>query len=322
MIRVGAVGCAGIGLLHQQAFQAHPEAELRCVCDLVREKADERAQLLGVKAYYSVEEMLAAEELDAVDVVTADTLHFDPCFQALQAGKHVLVEKPLTIELDEARQLVATAEERGVSLAVNYNRRFGYAYQAGKRWLDEGRLGQLCYIVLRQAQGGPYGERKPYHLIWDMGCHVFDLLRFFGGDIGSFKAEMTDVRNTGYYTSLAVSMKFANQVVGTLLLSWDSAFDNGLETMELCGDQGRCTMHEVNQVAYLYPHEGGEKVFMETDPFHGYQFSDTFGRRVHAFVDDLVAGREPQPSGRDGLASLELMYLCIRSFEEDAVVKP
>jgi predicted dehydrogenase len=75
-------------------------------------------------------------------------------------------------------------------------------------------------------------------------------------------------------------------------------------------------MHEVNQAAYLYPHQGGEKVFVETDPFHGYQFSDTFGRRVHAFVDDLVAGRAPQPSGKDGLASLELMYLCIRSFED------
>lgn len=322
MLRVGAVGCGGVGLIHQQAFQSHQQAELVCVCDLIREKADERAKLLGVKAFYSVEEMLAAEELDAVDVVTADTLHFEPSLQALEAGKHVLVEKPLTIELDEARQLVSKAEEQGVFLAINYNRRFGQAYQTGKRWLEEGRLGRLCYVVLRQAQGGPYGARKPYHLVWDMGCHMFDLLRHFGGDIVSLKAEMTDVRSTGYYTSLAVSLKFANEAVGTLMLSWDSVFHNGLEYMELCGDKGRCTMHEVNQATYLYPHKGEEKVFVETDPFHGYQFADTFGRRVHAFVDDVVAGREPQPSGKDGLASLELMYECIRSFEQDTVVKP
>jgi UDP-N-acetylglucosamine 3-dehydrogenase len=322
MLRVGAVGCGGIGLLHQMAFLSHPEAELRCVCDLVRETADMRAKLLGVTAYYSVEEMLANEALDAVDVVTPDTLHFEPCFQALEAGKHVLVEKPLTFDLDEARKLVTKAEEKGVCLAIDYNRRFGLAYQAGKRWLDEGRLGKLCYIVLRQAQAGPYGERKPYHMIWDMGGHMFDLLRHFGGDIVSLKAEMTDVRNTGYYTSLAVSLKFANQAVGTLLLSWDSVFHNGLEYMELCGDQGRCTMHEVNQAAYLYPHQGNEKTFVETDPFFGYQFNDTFRWRVHAFVDDLVAGRSPQPSGKDGLVSLELACLCIQSFEQDIVVKP
>lgn len=79
-------------LLPQRAFQSHPQAELRCVGDVVREKADARARLLGVKASYSVEEMLAAEELETVDVSTSDTLHFEPCFQALSAGKHVLVE--------------------------------------------------------------------------------------------------------------------------------------------------------------------------------------------------------------------------------------
>ncbi|MFH1566487.1 MAG: Gfo/Idh/MocA family oxidoreductase [Gemmatimonadota bacterium] len=321
-MRVGAVGCGNVGLWHQRAFQSHPASTLVAVCDLDEKKAEERGRLLGVKAYPSLARMLESEALDAVDVVTADTLHFAPCLQALQAGKHVLVEKPLTIELAEAQQLVAEAAGRGLALAVNHNRRFGLAYQTGRRWLEEGRLGRLCYLVLRQAQGGPYGARKPYHLVWDMGCHMFDLLRHFGGEIVSMKAEMTDVRGTGYYTSLAVSAKFSTAAVGTLLLSWDSVFTNGLEYLELCGDRGRCTMHDVNRGACLYPHQGEEKVFAEADPFHGYRFEDTFTRRVHAFVDDVTAGRPPHPTGEDGLAALRLMYDCVRSFETDSVVKP
>jgi len=322
MVRVGAVGCGGIGLIHQRAFQSHAGSRLVAVCDRIREKAEERARLLGVKAYTSLAEMLKAEELHAVDVVTADTLHFEPCLQALEAGKHVLVEKPITIELVEAERLVAEAARRGLQLAVNHNRRLGLAYMAGRRWLEEGRLGRLCYLVLRQAQGGPYGAHKPYHLVWDMGCHMFDLVRFFGGEVVSLKTEMTDVRGTGYYTSIAASMKLSGGAVATLLLSWDSVFTNGLEYLELCGDRGRATMHEVNRAAYLYPHEGSEKLFVETDPFHGYRFEDTFTRRVHAFVEDLEAGRTPQPTGADGLAALRLMYDCVRSFEQDAVVKP
>jgi predicted dehydrogenase len=322
MLRVAAVGCGPIGLIHQRAFQSHKGSELVGVCDILFDKARERGELLGVPAYPSLTALLESRGVDAVDVVTTDTHHFAPAMEALRAGKHVLVEKPITIELAEGEQLVAEAERRHVALSVNHNRRFGFAYRTGRRWMDEGRIGRLGYVVIRQAQGGPYGTRKPFHLVWDMGPHMFDLVRFFGGDVLSMKAEMTDTRHTGYYTSIAVSMKLGSGAVSTLLFSWDSVFTKGLEYVELCGDKGRCTMHEVNQEACLYPHEGEESVVVRTDPFHGYQFQDTFTRRVHAFVDDLAAGRPPSPLGTDGLASLRLMYDCVRSFQEDRVVKP
>jgi predicted dehydrogenase len=138
MVRVGAVGCGGIGLIHQRAFQSHAGSRLVAVCDRIREKAGERAGLLGVNAYTSVAEMLEAEELDALDVVTADTLRVAPCLEALEAGKHVLVEKPITIEVAEAQRLVAETARRGLHLAVNHNRRFGLAYTVGRRWLASG----------------------------------------------------------------------------------------------------------------------------------------------------------------------------------------
>ena len=91
MLKVGVVGCGGVGLRHSLAYQSHPESELVCVCDMVKEKADARAQELGVKAYYSLKDMLVAEpDLDVVGVITADHLHFEPTMEALEAGKQRL----------------------------------------------------------------------------------------------------------------------------------------------------------------------------------------------------------------------------------------
>jgi predicted dehydrogenase len=96
MLKVGIVGCGGIGLIHSKAYQSHSNAQLVCVCDIVKEKADARAEMLGVKAYYSIKEMLANEDLDAVGVITADHLHFAPTMEVLDAGKHVRFAQQFT----------------------------------------------------------------------------------------------------------------------------------------------------------------------------------------------------------------------------------
>ncbi|MBI2941585.1 MAG: Gfo/Idh/MocA family oxidoreductase [Chloroflexi bacterium] len=320
MLRVGVVGCGRIGLRHARGYQSHPDARLACVCDVVKERADQRAAELGVRAYYSVNEMLESEPLDAVGVITADGLHFEPTMQALSAGKHVLVEKPLALDLEQARQMVRKADEQGVSLAIDFNRRFAEGYRWAKTWQDEGRLGRLAYVNLRLAQRGPYTSStlKPYHLLYDLHVHMFDLLRHFAGDVAALTAEMFDPRVTGYHTSVATSLKFASDAVGTLLVSWDSSYKHELEYLELCGDLARVEVHNVTEQAVLLPHESDVRWVRKAGAFQAEAivFDNTFARRVHAFVTDLVAGRPPSPLGIDGLRSQELIETAIRSFEE------
>ncbi len=160
MIRIGAVGCGRIGLRHQEGYLSHKEARLVCVCDLDKAKADERARQLGVKAYYTVADMLSQEELDAVDVVTADHLHFEPVMQCLEAGKHTLCEKPLSLDIGEAEQMVAKAKEKGVHLAINYNRRFAPGYVKAREWFSAGAHGKLAYIRLRASDRDDGDHRR------------------------------------------------------------------------------------------------------------------------------------------------------------------
>src|SRR5688500_1877342 len=128
MLRVGVIGVGGIGHNHARAYQAAQQADLVCVCDAVRDRADAAAQQYGCRAYSELETMLQEERLDAVSVATAGLEggadHYLPTMQCLNAGIHVLCEKPISNQIDQAREMVRTAREKGLYFGINLNHRF------------------------------------------------------------------------------------------------------------------------------------------------------------------------------------------------------
>jgi len=332
MLKVGVVGCGGVGLLHSKAYQSHPEANLVCVCDMVKEKADARAKALGVKAYYSVKEMLKAEpELDVVGVITADHLHFEPTMEAIEGGKHVLVEKPLSLKIKEAELMVRKATEKGVKLAIDYNRRYAQPYLKAKEWIDNGTIGNIAYVMMKLSQGGPNVSHKgKYYLLYELETHAMDMIRHLGGDIAEVSAEMASPRggNPGpgeevVYTSMAISIKFTAERVAVLMASWDSAFTHPIEIVEVCGSNGYMQVNNIVESVSFYPQ--GDPVVRTWKPnifqAGALTFDKIFENRVHAFVNDLNAGREPAPTGLDGLKALYAIEAAIKSFEEKKAVK-
>src|ERR1051326_4425040 len=128
-LKVGLVGLRGIGMTHANAYQQETLGKLAAVCDLVKERADSTAEKFGVKAYYRLADMLQNEpDLDIVDVTTGGfengSWHYEPAMEAMEAGKHVLVEKPLSNDVNEARQMAARAEAKNVYLGCNLNHSF------------------------------------------------------------------------------------------------------------------------------------------------------------------------------------------------------
>src|SRR5690349_17896131 len=118
-LKIGVVGLRGIGTTHAQSYSKNNLAKLVAVCDIVKERADKLAGELGVKAYYRVADLLDGEPgLDIVDVSTGGYenggWHFEPVMQALAAGKNVLVEKPISNDIGEAREMVRFAAEKDV----------------------------------------------------------------------------------------------------------------------------------------------------------------------------------------------------------------
>ncbi len=326
-LRITAVGCGGVGLRHQKGHLACPETELVAVCDMDVEKAERRAKELGLERWYpSIEEMLSNEECDAVDVVTADHLHFQPVMECLEAGKHVLCEKPLSLSLDEAEQMVAKAKEKDVYLSMDYNRRFAPGYAKARQWFDAGECGRLAYIDRKLSQGGmSHSWKGEYYLLYELQTHAIDLLRWFGGEIVAVCAQMARPRldsvpdgETACYTSMAISLRFADNAVSSLLASWDSDFIHPIERVEICGDKGEIVVDNVLSKATLLRRD--DQVVQEYRPsifrMEQLAFDGTFALRMDAWAKDLVAGREPQPSGRDGLQAMRVIDSIVRSWEE------
>src|SRR5438270_9329260 len=141
-LNVAVVGCGGIGNTHGPAYLKDPLAKLVGYCDIIEERADHAATRDGVKKWYSVQEMLSdtRKELDAVSVCTAGMEnggdHYKPAMECLDAGLHVLCEKPISNNIGHAREMVAFAMEKNLYLGVNLNHRFTPPAARAREWVD------------------------------------------------------------------------------------------------------------------------------------------------------------------------------------------
>ena len=144
------------------------------------------AARLGVPAFYDAQEMLDALHPDLCSVATAGyengSDHYEPTIQALEAGCHVLGEKPISNEIEEAEEMVARRQANGVCYGINLNHRFTPAARVAKQWLNEGRLGHLLFVNMSMWIMNP-AESSPYFQIKSLHPHTVDVMRYFCGDI-------------------------------------------------------------------------------------------------------------------------------------------
>ena len=149
-MKFGIIGAGMIGHFHAKAITAMTGGELQSVFDLRQEAADKLASEYGAKGYSSIEEFLADPELEIVTIGTPSGAHLDPALASLNAGKHVICEKPLEITLERIDQITAAAAANNVTVAAVLNRRFHPGMDAFKKAADEGRFGKLtsasCYV--------------------------------------------------------------------------------------------------------------------------------------------------------------------------------
>ena len=352
-LKVGVVGMGGIGNNHANCHKNDPLAELVAVCDVVKEKADTAAAQHGVKAYYSLREMLAHEELDIVDVTTGGyengSWHYEPTMEALAAGKHVLCEKPLSNNIEEAREMVRCAADKRLSLGCNLNHYFTPTALRARQYMDEGMIGETVYLLFKMGFNGgeeTYGFSKggrfdmPYAHMKAFLTHPFSVMRYFCGDIThvqTFSTRPGFRKNKGdlLLSVNSVHVKFANDTVGYLLSQRGDAVWGlgGWWSVEVAGSKGTfCIENCIEKLTYWpAPKPGaslgiGEEAGPEIMDTGIKDFGATFPSRIHAFLEDLtnkVPREHIRASGRDALATMEYIFAVIESYEEGgALTRP
>jgi len=331
MLRTAVIGMRGIGNTHAEVYHTDSLAELAAVCDIVPERADESAARWGVPAYYSVADLLREARPEAVSVTTGGfengSWHYEPVMECLRAGVHVLCEKPISNNIEHAREMVRTAKERSLYFGVNLNHRFVPPAERARKWIDEGRLGELLLINMTMWIDNP-NETSPWFHLRALHPHSLDIMRYFCGDARRVQAFANHgpLPNGGRrvcWSNAQVNIEFANGVVGHLTGSYDAAPRHNLERCEVMGSEGRFVLDNCYEELTLYPRRGEELTVVRNSIMGGLSgFNATFQRRIHRWLEQVTAGAprdQIDASGEDGLAVQEIIEAAIRSIENGTV---
>jgi len=326
-LRVGVIGMGPIGNRHAMIYKENPQIELVGVCDLLKDRADTAAARWNAPAFYAVPEMLADVQPDLVSITTGGyeygSDHYEPTLQALEAGCHVLGEKPICNDIAKAQNMVNKAREKGVCYGINLNHRFTPAARLAKQWQNEGRLGHLLFINMSMWIMNP-NESSPYFQIKALHPHTVDIMRHFCGDVEAVQCFATHSPDRSIWTTAHFSMKFKNGVVGGLTGSYEIERGHPMERCEVAGTGGRFVIDDMYREVTLYQAGDLVKQVYSNPVFGGMgSFEDTFSNRINRFVEQVIEGAQPEEidgTGADGLAAQKVLQAAIEALESGTIV--
>jgi len=313
-------------MTHAQVYKNDPLAKLVAVCDILKDRADEASAKFDVKAYYSISDMFKNEKLDAVSVATGGfengSAHYEPVMQALDAGLHVLCEKPISNNIVHAREMVKKAKEKKVYFGINLNHRFVPPAEKAKSWIKEGKIGHLLLINMIMWIDNP-NETSPWFHLRALHPHSIDIMRYFCGDVKRVHAFLNRAPSRVCWSNAQINMEFANGVVGHLTGSYDAAPRHNLERCEVMGTEGRFVLDNCFEELTLYPRRGEELTVIRNSIMGGIRgFDYTFHTRISRWIEQLATGTPPdqiEASGMDGLAAQEIIEAAIKSWQEERI---
>jgi predicted dehydrogenase len=207
-IKVAVVGTGFIGPAHIEAIRRIPNVEVDALCEVNIELAKEKAILLGIPNAYTFEDMLKREEIDVVHICTPNFLHFPQAKAVLEAGKHVVCEKPLATKIEEAEELVKLAKEKGLIHAVHFNLRYYPMVRQMKMLREKGDLGEIYTVLGSYLQDWLFlqtdynwrlepDKSGDSRAIADIGSHLLDLTEYVTGlRISEVMADLSTVHKT------------------------------------------------------------------------------------------------------------------------------
>ena len=291
-LRVGIVGLGGNGGRFLDAYATNPRAEVVAVCEI----RDDHRQALQDKyrvphGYADVSALLAHEDIDLVSIHAPDRLHAPFTLAALDAGKHVFVEKPMATSVEDCLQMVARADAASTRVAVGHVLRTRPNFRTIKKMVDAGEIGAIYAMrthyltsAMRKSAGFIETANRSYaHSMLTMGVHPVDLMRWYCGDIVEVQAmENRGLAMPGNPRDEAVTAlyRFASGATGSITVCWAShyAFDS-FYGLELHGSEASVVWDRIHRRG------AAEAVPLPPPPATG---RDGYAAEVDSVVDSLL----------------------------------
>lgn len=339
-LRFGIVGCGGISHLHAECLSklgAEGLATLVAGAEIDPARGKAWGEKWKVPVYASLEQMLAEASLDAVTVTTPSGLHAEHLTQCAQAGKHILCEKPLDLDLAKADAAIAAAEKHGVTLGGIFQQRFCPGPRKVRRAIEAGAFGRIVFV---HAETPWYRTQKYYDsgdwrgtwaldggVLANQSPHMIDRLLWLGGDV----AEVTGAdlkcgfeRDIEAETVAVVTVRLENGALGTIT-GTTLAYDGMSQRVLICGTRGSAAF-EGDRLTYFKTAEPfldeGEttpegEAAPAADGASDPMAIDTDGHlgNIRDFAEAVLGGRTPSVTGRDSRKVVRVLNLIYQKAE-------
>lgn len=336
-LRVGVLGAGQIAqAAHFESCTKAVNAELHAICDVADDLRERMVITHGAaKSFNDYDKMLADPEVDAVIVATADAFHVPASIRALEAGKHVLCEKPVGLTIEESFDLKAAVSKSGKVFQVGHMKRFDAGLQAAKKFIDT-EMGDLVALKAwycdsthryamtdavqplmvssanaRKPTANPKADLRRYYMLAH-GCHLIDTARYFAGDITAVHARLSE--RAGMW-SWFVDVEFASGTLGHLDLTiavrmdWHEGFQIYGKNGSILGKTYNPWYYKSSEVDIFREADGATTRVLGADG-HFYR------RQLEGFARAILDGT-PQEGATivDGIASVQAMVAIARSVE-------
>jgi UDP-N-acetylglucosamine 3-dehydrogenase len=322
MTRVAVIGVGSMGKNHARVYSEMPEAELAAVSDNNPETAEKIGAHFGVTPYQDYRQMLEKEKPEAVTISVPTALHYEVGMTAMEAGAHVLIEKPISATLEEGRALIQAADRLGRHLMIGHIVRFNAAHQELKKRLENNELGRVFQIFCRRA--GPFPARiRDVGVIVDLAPHDIDIMRYLTGESPErVYAEIEQRIHTDHEDLLFALLRFPGHVTGALEINWLTP--TKVREVLVIGERGMFRVDDLTQDLYFYENsQATEGLWHGLQTIKGVsegsmiryaiQRREPLRVELESFVRAVRGDAPITVTGEDGLEALRLSLLLIES---------
>lgn len=336
MLNIGIIGCGKIGQVrHLPEYAANPDVNIAGVFDINQARADEIAGKYGAKAYGSYQELLADPGIDAVSVCTINSTHAQISIAALEAGKHVLCEKPMATTLSDCETMVRVAKKCERILMIGQNQRLAGAHVMAKELIEGGAVGDVISFRTAFRHGGPETwsvdsgaatwffdkKRAAMGAMADLGVHKTDLISYL---IGQKVAEVTarlytldkrfsDGSPITVDDNAICIYRMDGGAAGSMTASWTDYGPEDNSTV-IYGTKGVLRIYDDPAHALILHEKGGETRYFEVE---GIQTNDKQEKSgvIDLFVDSVLGRSDQCITGESVLSAMRAVFAAIESSE-------
>ncbi len=324
-LNVGVIGLGRLGRVYATDL-AHrvPNARLVAVADKQAQLAQSLAAELSVPKWYaSHQDILGDKEIDAIAVITSTSTHHDVVIDAAKSGKAIFCEKPISLSLEKAEEMVQATQAGGAFFQMGCQRRFDAGYRAAKEKVAAGVIGTP--VLLTSTSRDPFAPPLDFcdpkvsgGLIADMGIHDFDVARMFMGEVKRVHAiggtlAYPEMKTVGDIDNAIINMVFESGTLGVVQLSRNAVFGYDIRA-EIWGTKGSLQVGYFQQTPILVMTEGG--ITHDVVPHFMQRFEKAYLAQMQDFVDSVLCGGEPSVTGADAIAALRISLAAQRSYSE------